>query len=118
MQQLVSNLIESGDFERHVKRMRNIYGERRAALMSALDKHLGKRAHVSGDGGGVHLLLNLESELSTQDIVRAASKAGVGSIDTTKYYFDGAPQREFVVGYGGLTPAAIEEAIRRLAKVV
>ena len=118
IQQLVANLIDSGDFERHLKRMRGIYDERRRALLAALEKHLGKRVEVFGETVGVHIMIRLESRLTSHEIVSAASKAGVGLIDTSAYYFDEPRQREFVLGYSKLSALQIEEAIRRFSRLI
>lgn len=118
MQQFLANLISDGELDRHLKRMKSIYAERRHALLSALEKRLGKRMQISGDRAGLHFIVKLESKLSTSEIVAAAKEAGVGLVDSSQYYFDRPPLREFVVGFAGLTPAKIQEAVRRLAAII
>ena len=40
---MTGDFLKEGHFERHVRRMRRVYGRRRLALTSALAKHLGEK---------------------------------------------------------------------------
>jgi GntR family transcriptional regulator/MocR family aminotransferase len=119
VQQIIADFITSGEYERHVKRLRATYSERRIALMNAFEKHLGNQVEVFGDSAGKHVLVRFRSRLTTKRIIDAALEVGVGLQSSKQYYLSGtAPEREFIVGYGGLTPKQIDMAISRLAKVL
>ena len=48
--------IVSGEFERHIRRARKRYAERRAVLLEALAKRLGDRVQVCGADAGLHVV--------------------------------------------------------------
>ncbi len=55
-QEALADLIESGAYERHVRRVRHRNGERRAALLAALSATLGDAETVVGADAGLHVV--------------------------------------------------------------
>ena len=51
------DFIRAGHFERHLHRMRTRNASRRAAMLEAIERHLGGRAQVTGVNAGLHLVL-------------------------------------------------------------
>ena len=111
-QMALADFIEAGLLERHVRRMRRLYQQRRMALVSALDHHFGEAAEILGDQAGMHILVrfrNLERELDpTRDGVRLTS--------ASKYYFSNAPANEYVMGFTAVTERALREGVSRLQR--
>jgi len=60
-QSVVAAFIEDGHFARHVRRMRQLYGERRAALAAALQTACGDMMTIEAPSGGMHLIGRLPS---------------------------------------------------------
>jgi GntR family transcriptional regulator / MocR family aminotransferase len=117
-QRVLADFITEGHLERHLRRMRTLYDQRRQTLVRALENHLGDRVTVLGDNVGLHLMVKLRSRLSDEAVVRRAAEVGVGLVSARLYYLTGAPGDEFVLGYGNLSERRIQEGIRRLAKVL
>jgi GntR family transcriptional regulator / MocR family aminotransferase len=55
---VITRLLESGAYERHVQRCRREYRRRRDALVTTLSEHL-PQLHVAGEAGGLHLTAQL-----------------------------------------------------------
>lgn len=117
VQAAVASFMQDGHLDRHIRRLRALYGERRQTLLDALSRHLGKRVSVSGDNAGVFVLARFTTKLSDRAIIEAASKTGVGLISTKDFYLGPAHGKEFILGYGNLTARQVEEGVRRLARV-
>jgi GntR family transcriptional regulator/MocR family aminotransferase len=111
-QMALADFIHEGHLERHVRRMRRLYHQRRMALVSALDRHFGEAAEILGDQAGMHILVrfrNLEREPDpARDGVRLAS--------ASKYYFSNAPANEYVMGFTAVTERALREGVARLQR--
>lgn len=114
------DFIKEGHFERHLHRMRTRNARRRAAMLDAIQRHLGSHAEVSGVNAGLHLLLWLrdlpackESELQLR-----SARAGVGVYSVAPFYL--SPPREvgLLLGYASLPEKQIAEGIRRFASVL
>src|SRR4029078_11676470 len=58
-QMALADFIGGGLLERHVRRMRRLYQQRRIALVSALDHHFGQAANILGDQAGMRILVTL-----------------------------------------------------------
>jgi GntR family transcriptional regulator/MocR family aminotransferase len=109
-QMALADFMREGFLDRHVRRMRKLYGARREALMEALSKHFGDSVCVPGDPAGMHLLARFEDS----DVGRRAEKNGVLMTDAAVYYLRKAPASEFVLGFSALGERAIAEGVRRL----
>lgn len=118
LQKAIAEWIEEGMLEKHVRKMHAVYLERRNAILKALLQEFGTRARIKGESGGMHILVEFNSRLKTQDIVQRAMKEGIGLVDTRSFYKGKSKEREFVMGYCDLAPREIREGIAKLRKVV
>lgn len=120
LQASVAQLMHEGLFSRHVRRLRQVYAERRMVLLKALAHYFGDRVGVSGESAGLHIMIRFNTGFSTEEIVAKAAKAGVGLTSTERFYFSPAiaPNAEFILGYGNLAESQIEEGIRRLSLIL
>jgi GntR family transcriptional regulator / MocR family aminotransferase len=89
-QSALAEFLRTGQFERHLRRMRRLHARRREALIAALNEHLGRRVTVMGTQAGIHLLAWLPGVPArrTPHIVRRAAEAGVGVYSVAPYYLD------------------------------
>lgn len=56
MQRLVGELMASGAYDRHIRRMQRRYRMRRDALVSALRKRFGSEVEIQGQEAGLHVI--------------------------------------------------------------
>lgn len=79
-QEALAALIESGAYERHVRRVRRRNGDRRAALLAALTAVLGDAVTVVGADAGLHIVvwLNRVPRSREQALVARAHAANLG----------------------------------------
>ncbi len=115
-QQVLADFIESGQFERHIRRMRSIYASRREAIRKELEQAFGDSCQVTGDDAGIHVLAKFKTRLTNDQIVSRAMEVGVSVIPAA--YLDQPRDGELVLCYGGLNEADIKEGVRRLASVM
>ena len=117
-QAALAELMSSGRFERHVRRMRVQHAKRRRALLKGL-KPL-KNTEIQGSNAGLHLVVWL-NDFSPKDAERLVSKAhelGVGIYPITPYYQQTPERLGLLMGYAALDESAIQEGTRRLASLV
>ena len=121
-QEALAELIASGAYERHVRRMRRRNGERRAALLSALSACLGGRVTVAGADAGLHVVVWFDDVPRALEgtLISGALAAGVGLYAVSPLYDPGGSVARpnwagVVIGYGGLAPRGIAAGVRVLA---
>jgi GntR family transcriptional regulator / MocR family aminotransferase len=114
------DFMREGHFERHLHRLRTRNASRRAALLDAIDRYLGKHAQVSGVNAGLHVLMWLPEVPSdrTGELRRRAESAGVGVYPVSPFYLAPPTQAGLILGYASLPEKQIAEGIRRLASAL
>ena len=116
----LADFINSGNFERHLRRMRRRHAARRQALIDALDYYLGDQIEVMGTHSGIHLVIWLNTINATQvaGLELKAAEAGVGLYSIAPYYLSPPKRAGFLMGFGALEAEQITEGVRRLADVL
>ena len=119
LQATFAEFLVNGDLDRHLRRMRRIYRERRDVLVAALARWL-PDATVGGIAAGLHVLVTLPRGSDEADLAERAGAAGIRIYTLGGYRVgrtaDTPPA--ILLGYGNLSPPAIEEGVRILADVV
>jgi GntR family transcriptional regulator/MocR family aminotransferase len=115
-QQVLSDFIGEGHFERHLRRMRRLYQARRDALLSALRTHLGGQMQAGGDGAGLHLVGWLPPGSDAVALSAEAARLGVAAPPLDPYYLGAVSRPGLMLGYASLDEARIEQGVRLLAR--
>lgn len=116
-QQVLCDFIRLGHLERHVRRMRNLYEQKRKLVIESLKLHFEGRAVVLGDAAGINVVVRIPSELDDEEIVARAKAQGIGISSTAHCYLGEAPRGEFQINYAHLTEEAIDGCISRFAAI-
>jgi GntR family transcriptional regulator/MocR family aminotransferase len=119
IQTALARFMKSGDYRRHLRRMRRRYAASRSVLVSSLEHHFGNRISIQGSQAGIHLVvwfpqLPRDSEGA---LINAASAANCAVYPIAGYYVDPAqrPCPGLILGYSGLQPGAIEQGVQCLS---
>ena len=110
----IAELLEDGEVQRHARRMRRIYAERRETLAAALGTHLGDALTFTLPNGGMSLWAEVDPALPVAALAAEALRRGVGVYEGQRFAFDDAPLQALRLGYGALDSAGLREAAKRL----
>ena len=116
-QYVLARLMDTGEYDRHVRRLRRHYCKRRDSIVDAL-RHEMPDAVAEGYAAGLHLLLRLLKNVDEDAFVAAAAARGVAVLGTSPMYGTKPPQPGVVIAYGRTSPAMLQEAARRLGVAV
>ena len=117
-QRVLADFINEGHFDRHLRRMRTLYNQRRQALAKSLKNHLGEAITILGDAAGIHLMVQLQTALRDEEITVRAAQLGVGLTSAAAFYLGSSRGGQFLLGYANLETEKIDEGVRRLAQVL
>jgi GntR family transcriptional regulator / MocR family aminotransferase len=119
LEQLVlARLIESGRFDKHLRRMRAVYAARRGVLLDALTRHA-PGVELRGLAAGFHAVARLPDGIDEQTVVRAAAGRSIKLHPMSSYRADGATQPpELVLGFGNLSDGEIERGIATIGDLL
>jgi GntR family transcriptional regulator/MocR family aminotransferase len=114
----LADWLENGILERHIRKMRRVYAQRRTALTAALQQHFGDRVQVQGVPAGMHILANFDLGLDESVLVRRAQEAGIKVYPAGPSYTGARPVLPgLILGFGHLPAGAITRGIEALARV-
>ncbi|WP_435827201.1 PLP-dependent aminotransferase family protein [Nonomuraea dietziae] len=113
VQQAVATLLERGDLDRHLRRMRLEYARRRAAVVEIL----GPVCRLRGDTAGLHVLAELPPSV-VEWIVGAAASRGVLLDTTARHHHADSHVHGLVIGYGSASLPEVRRGCQILAELV
>ena len=110
-------LLQSGRYDRHLRRMRVVYASRRARLIAALARHA-PGIRLTGLAAGFHAVAHLPAAADEQAVIATARERQVGlqGMDSFRAATTGPPQ--LVLGFGEVTERAIEPGIAAIADLL
>jgi GntR family transcriptional regulator/MocR family aminotransferase len=117
-QLVLAALLESGRYDRHLRRMRAIYAGRRAKLIDVLARHA-PAVRLTGLAAGFHAVAHLPAAADEQAVVAAARERRVGLYGMGNFraaQVAGPPQ--LVLGFGQVGERAIEPGIAAVADLL
>ncbi|MFE0514740.1 PLP-dependent aminotransferase family protein [Streptomyces sp. NPDC058964] len=107
----LARLIESGRYDRHLRRMRVVYPARREALRAALARHA-PAVRLTGLAAGFHAVAHLPGRADERQVIAAARTRSVGLYGMSACRSSGATRpAQLVLGFGDVTERAIAEGI-------
>jgi GntR family transcriptional regulator / MocR family aminotransferase len=107
----LATLIQSGRYDRHLRRMRTSYARRRATLVDALTEHA-PQVELHGLAAGFHAVAHLPDSLSEPAVISAARARAIGLYGMSRYRSSGATSPpQLVLGFGNLREGAIAQGI-------
>ncbi|MCA7082767.1 PLP-dependent aminotransferase family protein [Cupriavidus sp. DB3] len=118
-QHVLAAFIDEGHLDRHIRRVRLVYADRREHLIAAIARWIPPRlAWLQPGDQGMHLVLWLGEGWDDQWIASLAMEAGVAVRPVSPMYSSGNARAGLVLGLGGYTDEQIDAAVKKLAKVL
>ncbi len=112
----LAHFMDSGQFSRHLGRMRRLYRERQQALRAALDRHFAMPHRIEGGHCGMHLLVRLPEDCPDHAIANAARDHGMAPSPLSAFALHPLPQDNgLVLGYGNTPVELFDPLVQRLS---
>jgi 2-aminoadipate transaminase len=104
----------------YVRTLRQLYGERRDAMLEALAEHFGESARWTQPQGGLFIWATLDERIDTTDLLALArGKEGVAFVPGRAAYVDGrSGSSSMRLNFAGVREQEIREGIRRIGRAV
>ena len=123
-QHIICKLLETGEYDRHVTYLREVYRAKRDTMIESLEKEFGNWPGVSWTRprGGMFVWLTLPEEIATSPdspLLKAALKEGVAYIPGEFGHVSeerDVPKNEARLSFGDASPEQIREGVRRLRR--
>ncbi|MFT4287908.1 PLP-dependent aminotransferase family protein [Nocardioides sp.] len=117
-QMAVSAYLANHDWQGQIKQFRELYRERRDAMISALSDLMPVTVRWNVPDGGFYVWLTLPPGINAKAMLPRAVTARVAYVPGTAFFADGFGSSSMRLSYCYPTPERIREGVRRLAGVI
>ncbi|EBG2393020.1 PLP-dependent aminotransferase family protein [Salmonella enterica subsp. enterica] len=118
LQQWVSELIKSGTYERHIRRMRTVYRHKRDCVASLVEHYL-PDACLSVPSGGLQLNIHFRDASKAKRIVDWLRGNNIQIADPRNYLFNSDAQPDFLIlGFANCDIHELEAVLERISRTL
>jgi GntR family transcriptional regulator/MocR family aminotransferase len=117
-QMALTEFFNEGHFQRHLRRMRVVYGERRNVLVEAIRQSLGHLLSVRVPDSGLDLVADLEAGSGDVDLVRQLARGGIELIPLSALYQRTPSRSGLVFGFAGFPERSLRAGIGRMVELL
>jgi GntR family transcriptional regulator / MocR family aminotransferase len=114
-QATLARFITEGFFLSHVKRMRNLYAERRAFFIEQFNRLLARRFILQDTEAGLHFVAWVRGGTNFERVKRIGIETGVKPVPLQRFCIKAELPPAFVFGFAAWSRAQIKEGLARLA---
>ena len=110
--------IESGELDRHIRRMKREYKKRRDLLIELLHDYFGEQVHIHGTSAGMHIVAEFDDIEFTEQHINDLLKCGVYVVPVERHSLTkGNHINQIIMGYAGLTEDDFINGFNLLKKI-
>lgn len=114
----IATLIEDGELQRHVARVRRIYATRREILAASLWRAFGDDVDFTVAAGGMALWVHFRMKVDFDQWARRSIERGVSWYTGRRYAFDGRTTPFARFSFAWLNERELPEAVKRMAAAI
>ncbi|GAU76438.1 transcriptional regulator [Fusibacter sp. 3D3] len=112
----IAEFMKCGLFEKHIRKLRTLYGKKHQKIVNAIREVFGEHAYIIGDRAGVNLALRIILPFSENDLIMRAKHAGIAVYPISFYCSNPNPHEkrannDIFLGYGHMALDEIDDAI-------
>ncbi len=117
-QHVAHEVARDGFLDRHVKRLRAVYGVRRDAMLEALARNFPPGTRWTRPKGGLFLWASAPKGIDTAELLKDALVEKVAFVPGAAFFPEGGGDESMRLNFSYAPPEVIEEGIRRLGRVL
>lgn len=117
-QMALAGFIADGHFSSHLRRMRDLYAERRLSFLDVAERVGHGHFQVETPDSGMNAIAWLPDRLSDRDVARRAAGVGVHAYALSDYCARPFPRSALLLGFAGVAPHQLAPGLDALARVL
>jgi GntR family transcriptional regulator/MocR family aminotransferase len=114
-QAILADFMTEGHFGRHIRRMREVYAERRCVLLENARERLAGLVDIDGVEAGLQTAGYLRAGIKGEAAVEAAAKREVEVLSLSRYCRGRVEREGLKLGFAASNPTEIRRGVRELA---
>jgi GntR family transcriptional regulator / MocR family aminotransferase len=117
-QHVLAAYMNEGHLDRHIRRLRGVYAEKRAILCQLLEQHICPAgALIEPCDQGMHLVLWLPDGINDVELARTAAESGI-AVRAVSPMYAALGRSGLMLGLGGYSARNMESAVVRLRDLI
>lgn len=118
-QHSLAAFIADGHLDRHIRRVRLVYADRRVHLIEIIERSIPSNlAWLQPGDQGMHLVLWLAAAINDEVVAAHAMEVGVSVRAVSPMYADKGGRQGLILGLGGYSNEEMERAVKKLAVII
>lgn len=118
-QAALAEFLRTRKLDRHVQKMRKIYGQRRQVLLESLEEAFGREWIAYGDSAGLHVAVDFPGRRFDEAFKSSCLKNGIFITPVESHCLEkGRHQSKLLIGYGHLEPDVIKKGVVLLSDII
>lgn len=118
VQEVLTDFITSGQFARHIRRMRALYKSRYFALVESLRSEFGDSIKIQGAEAGMHLSVLLPDSFSDHAVAIQAAAENLWVRPISPCWSGTRPRQGLILGFGNTAEEKIRPAVQHLGRIL
>jgi 2-aminoadipate transaminase len=118
IQMVANDICQRGILRSHVKTIRDVYRERRDAMLAAMKKHFPPDVTWTRPQGGLFLWVQLPEHVDASELLNVALQEKVAFVPGKVFYPDEGGKNTMRLTFATAGPEKIEEGIKRLGRAL
>lgn len=118
----MARLIESGQFDLHIRKMRKLYCARRNFLIRCLKESFGDMVSISGAEAGMHLIARFKNIRFDEKLMQEIEDRGIQISTVSMHWLPAGSsyqhESSLIFGYGNTDLKSIETGVKRLYTIL
>lgn len=117
-QEVLADFMVDGHFGAHVRKMRQVYKERRRALVDCIEQEFKGELEIHGAEAGMHLAVTLPEGYSDTEIAARAANDGLLLYAISPCYRGKPALQGFILGFGSTYIEDMPASVRKLRAAI
>lgn len=114
-QAALTDFINEGHLQRHVRRLRIAYAERQSQLTTAIRRELNGLLEIQPAHAGMHLVAWLPPGADDQKMSAKAARAGIYAMPLSPFAINRPKRGALLLGFTGVTAGKMDQWVKELA---
>ncbi len=118
----LQELIESGEYQKHIKKMNQIYEEKRTRLIGSLEKTFAGRVNIKGESAGLHFVAEFETDRPEEEVLERARENRVEVYGMNRFILQKKTKTNgpvsLVLGFAKIGMDQIDDGVTKLYEAV
>ncbi|MCK5345997.1 MAG: aminotransferase class I/II-fold pyridoxal phosphate-dependent enzyme, partial [Candidatus Heimdallarchaeota archaeon] len=118
IQMLAYETAKDGFVEKHIEKIKDIYGERRKVMIAAMEEHFPAGTSWTEPDGGLFLWVTLPEKIDAAELLKVAVEKKVAFVPGAPFYPNEGGNNNLRLNFSFSNPDEIKEGIERLAEAI